>query len=58
MTGGSHGSQAVGAAALPGVWRVLFSRAQFITLPLACMSQDMQQFIAQRIETRGGKNVC
>jgi YcxB-like protein len=37
-------------------WLLLFSKAQFITLPLACVPLEMQQFIAGRIEAAGGKN--
>jgi hypothetical protein len=40
----------------PNCWLLLFSKAQFITLPLACLSEEMRQFIAQRIEAGGGKN--
>jgi YcxB-like protein len=40
----------------PNCWLLLFSKAQFITLPLACLSAEMQVFIAQRIEASGGKN--
>ena len=36
-------------------WLLLFSKAQFITLPLACVPPDMQQFIENRVVTAGGK---
>ena len=35
-------------------WLLLFSKAQFITLPLACLPDDMRQFIAERVSARGG----
>ncbi|QTN21533.1 YcxB family protein [Rhizobacter sp. AJA081-3] len=37
-------------------WLLLFSKAQFITLPLACIPQEMQQFIASHVEAARGKN--
>jgi hypothetical protein len=39
----------------PGVWLLLYSKAQFSTLPLAGMSPDMQAFVAQRVRAAGGK---
>ena len=36
-------------------WLLLFSKAQFITLPLACIPPEMQEFIAHRVEAAGGK---
>jgi hypothetical protein len=41
----------------PDVWLLLYSKAQFSTLPLVCMSAEMQSFIAQRVRSAGGK-VC
>ncbi len=37
-------------------WLLLFSKAQFITLPLACLSDDMRQFIANRVEASKSAN--
>jgi hypothetical protein len=39
----------------PGVWLLLYSKAQFSTLPLACMSPEMQSFVMQRVRSAGGK---
>lgn len=39
------------------VWLLLFSKAQFVTLPLACMSNDMRAFIAERVKSAGGRIV-
>ena len=36
------------------VWLLLFSKAQFSTLPVACISPEMQIFIVQRIRSAGG----
>jgi len=37
------------------VWLLLYSKAQFSTLPLACMSPEMQAFVVQRVRASGGK---
>lgn len=37
------------------VWLLLYSKAQFSTLPLACMSSEMQAFVVQRVRSTGGK---
>jgi hypothetical protein len=37
------------------VWLLLYSKAQFSTLPLACLSPEMQAFIAQHVRAAGGK---
>jgi len=39
----------------PTFWLLLFSKAQFITLPLADISPSLQAFIIQRVRTAGGK---
>jgi len=39
----------------PTFWLLLFSKAQFITLPLADISADAQEFILQRVRAAGGK---
>ena len=36
-------------------WLLLFSKAQFLTLPLAGVSEEMRSFILQRIAAAGGK---
>ncbi|PTT89163.1 hypothetical protein DBR42_08380 [Pelomonas sp. HMWF004] len=36
-------------------WLLLFSKAQFMTLPLASISQDMQAFVLARVAAAGGK---
>lgn len=36
-------------------WLLLFSRAQFITVPLADVPEDMRAFILRRIVASGGK---
>ena len=36
-------------------WLLSFSKAQFITVPLAGVSEEMRTFILQRIEAAGGK---
>lgn len=36
-------------------WLVLFSKAQFITLPLAGIPSEMQAYVVRRIEASGGK---
>ena len=39
----------------PTVWLLLYSKAQFSTLPLACLSPETQAFILQRVQAAGGK---
>jgi hypothetical protein len=39
----------------PSVWLLLYSKAQFSTLPLACLSQETQAYIVQCVRTAGGK---
>jgi drug/metabolite transporter (DMT)-like permease len=39
----------------PGVWLLLYSKAQFSTLPLACLSPETQPYIVQRVRASGGK---
>jgi hypothetical protein len=36
---------------------VLFSKSQFVTLPLAALSEEAQAFIVSRVEASGGKIV-
>jgi hypothetical protein len=36
-------------------WLLLFSKAQFMTLPLACISEDMRSFVLKRVVAAGGK---
>ena len=37
------------------VWLLLYSKAQFTTLPLACLPPETQAYIVQRIRESGGK---
>lgn len=37
------------------VWLLLYSKAQFTTLPLACLSPETQAYIVQRVRASGGK---
>jgi len=37
------------------VWLLLYSKAQFTTLPLACLPPETQTYIVQRIRESGGK---
>lgn len=39
----------------PSVWLFIYSKAQFTTLPLACLSQETQAYIVQRVRESGGK---
>jgi len=39
----------------PTVWLLLYSKAQFSTLPLACLSPETQAYIVQRVRASGGK---
>jgi hypothetical protein len=41
----------------PTAWLLLYSKAHFSTLPVACLSPDMQAFILQRVQAAGGKIV-
>lgn len=36
-------------------WLLLFSKAQFITLPLECIPEEMQAFILKSVSAAGGK---
>jgi hypothetical protein len=39
----------------PDVWIFLFSKSEFSTLPLANISNDMKEFIQNRVQAAGGK---
>jgi hypothetical protein len=39
----------------PSVWLLLYSKAQFSTLPLACLPPETQTYIVQRVRESGGK---
>jgi hypothetical protein len=39
----------------PRVWLLLYSKAQFTTLPLECLSPETQAYIVQRVRESGGK---
>ena len=39
----------------PTVWLLLYSKAQFSTLPLACLSPETQAYIVQCVRAAGGK---
>lgn len=39
----------------PSVWLLLYSKSQFSTLPLACLSPETQAHIVQCVRTAGGK---
>lgn len=39
----------------PEVWLLLYSPAQFSTLPVACLPPEIQSFIVQRVQAAGGK---
>ena len=39
----------------PSVWLLLYSKAQFSTLPVSCLSPEMQAFVLQRVRATGGK---
>lgn len=41
----------------PTAWLLLYSKAHFSILPVACLSPDMQAFILQRVQAAGGKIV-
>lgn len=40
---------------LRGCWLLLISKAQFITLPILCVPEEMRAFILQRVAAAGGK---
>ena len=37
-----------------GFWLLLFSKAQFVTLPLASLPQELQAFVLERVRAAGG----
>jgi hypothetical protein len=39
----------------PSVWLLLYSKSQFSTLPLACLSPETQAYIVERVRAAGGK---
>jgi len=39
----------------PEFWLLLFSKAQFMTVPLSTLSPDMQTFVLQQVKAAGGK---
>ena len=39
----------------PSVWLLLYSKAQFTTLPLACLSPETQAYIVQRVRMQAAK---
>jgi hypothetical protein len=39
----------------PRVWLLLYSKSQFSTLPLACLSPETQAYIVERVRAAGGK---
>jgi hypothetical protein len=41
----------------PSFWLLLFSKAQFVTLPLASVPPEMQAYILRRVSGAGGKVV-
>jgi hypothetical protein len=41
----------------PAFWLVLFSKAQFVTLPVAALPDDVRAFILDRVAAAGGKVV-
>ena len=38
-----------------GFWLLLFSRNQFVTLPLESMTDELREFISERVSESGGK---
>jgi hypothetical protein len=42
----------------PSFWLLLFSKGQFVTLPLASVPVQAQDFILNRVSAAGGKVVC
>ncbi|WP_426342154.1 YcxB family protein [Pseudoduganella sp. S-14] len=41
----------------PGFWLLLFSKAQFMTLPLETVSPEMQVFVLRSVQASGGKAI-
>ena len=41
----------------PTAWLLLYSKAHFSTLPVACLPPEMQAFILQHVQAAGGKIV-
>ena len=39
----------------PGVWLLLYSKSQFSTLPVGCLSPELQAYVLQRVSASGGK---
>jgi len=39
----------------PSVWLLLYSKAQFTTLPVACLPPETQDYIVQCVRAAGGK---
>ena len=39
----------------PSVWLLLYSKAQFSILPVACLSPELQSFLRARVQAAGGK---
>jgi len=39
----------------PEFWLILFSKAQFVTLPLSGISAEMRKFIREQVQLAGGK---
>ena len=40
----------------PSFWLLLFSKAQFVTIPLASVPEEAQAFLLGRVSAAGGKN--
>ena len=38
-----------------GVWLLLFSKAQFVTLPARCLGPEAQSYIVERVRSVGGR---
>jgi YcxB-like protein len=39
----------------PAFWLLLFSKAQFMTIPIACLTPDARAFVLERVRKTGGK---
>lgn len=39
----------------PDFWLMLFSKAHFVTIPLASLAPEMQAFVIERVRASGGK---
>jgi YcxB-like protein len=39
----------------PRVWLLLYSKTQFSTLPVACLTPETQDFVRERVRKAGGK---